>query len=276
MADSGLTQAEADALIALEKRRVGEDVEVLLEQYRVWLRDKTTLRQVDEWVEITTPYLDRHNDCLQIYAKPADGGFVLTDDGYIIEDLEQSGCKVVDSGRRRALLDTTLNGFGVQVNKTALEVRASREDFALRKHNLVQAILAVNDLFYLASSAVASLFHEDVVAWLDLAEVRYTPNVKFTGRSGYDHRFDFVIPKSRDQPERVLRTINRPGRDTAQSVAFSWIDTREVRAPDSRAYAILNDADRGVSAGVLRAMRSYGVRPVPWSDRESAREELAA
>ena len=248
----------------------------MLDQYRIWLRDKTTLRQVDEWIEITTPYLDRHNNCLQIYAKPADGGFVLTDDGYIIEDLEQSGCKVVDSGRRRALLDTTLNGFGVQINKTALEVRASSDNFALRKHNLVQAMLAVNDLFYLASSAVASLFYEDVVAWLDLSEIRYTPNVKFTGRSGYDHRFDFVIPKSTAQPERVLRAINRPGRDTAQAIAFAWMDTREVRAPESCAYAILNDSDRPVSASVLGAMRNYDVRPVPWSDRERAREELAA
>ena len=34
----------------------------------LWLKDKTTLREVDgEWVEITTPYLDRHNDALQIY-----------------------------------------------------------------------------------------------------------------------------------------------------------------------------------------------------------------
>ena len=203
------------------------------------------------------------------------GGFVLTDDGYIIEDLEQSGCRI-DGGRRRALLDTTLNGFGVQINKTALEVRASSDNFALRKHNLIQAMLAVNDLFYLASSTVASLFHEDVVAWLDFAEIRYTPNAKFTGKSGYDHRFDFVIPKSKTQPERVLRAINRPGRDTAQSVAFSWIDTREVRAPDSRAYAILNDSDRPISASVLGAMRNYDVRPIPWSDREGAREELAA
>ena len=250
-------------------------VQALLDQYRIWLGDKTTLRQVKEWIEITTPYLDRHNDCLQIYAKRADGGFLLTDDGYVIEDLEQSGCKI-EGGRRRTLLDTTLNGFGVQLNETALEVRASRDNFALRKHNLVQAMLAVNDLFYLASSAIASLFYEDVVAWLDLAEIRYTPNVKFTGKSGYDHRFDFVIPKSRDQPERVLRAINRPGRDTAQSMAFSWIDTREVRAPESRAYAILNDSDRPVSASVLSAMRSYGVRPVPWSDRDGARQELAA
>ncbi len=252
-----------------------EDVKVLLDQYRIWLREKTTLRQINGWIEITTPYLDRHNDCLQIYAKRADGEFVLTDDGYIIEDLEQSGCKI-DGGRRRALLNTTLNGFGVQINKTALEVRASRENFGLQKHNLVQAMLAVNDLFYLASPTIVSLFYDDVVAWLEGSDVRYTPNVKFTGKSGYDHRFDFVIPKSKVQPERVLRTINRPRRETAQSMAFSWIDTREVRDRESRAYAILNDTDRPVSTSELAAIRNYGVRPVPWSDRDGVREELAA
>ena len=283
---SGRLLADAGGLHAvLPRRRAAghptgvvhmiDEVQALLDQYSIWLRDKTTLRQVEEWIEITTPYLDRHNDCLQIYARRADGGFVLTDDGYIIEDLEQSGCQI-DGGRRRTLLETTLNGFGVQINETALEVRASRDNFALRKHNLVQAMLAVNDLFYLASPAIASLFYEDVVAWLDLSEIRYTPNVKFTGRSGYDHRFDFVIPRSKTQPERVLRAINRPSRDTAQSMAFSWIDTREVRASESSAYAILNDSDRPVSANVLSAIRNYGVRPVAWSNREEAREELAA
>ena len=158
--------------------------------------EKTTLRQINDWVEITTPYLDRHNDHLQIYARRRNGGFVLTDDGYTLQDLEQSGCKL-DSGRRQGLLKMTLNGFGVQLNDRALEVHTSPDNFGLRKHNLVQAMLAVNDLFYLASPMVASCFYEDVVAWLDLAEIRYTPKVKFTGRSGYDHLFDFVVPRSR-------------------------------------------------------------------------------
>jgi hypothetical protein len=86
----------------------------------------------------------------------------------------------------------TLNGFGVQLHQKALEIHATTEDFALRKHDLLQAMLAVNDLFYLSVPMVANLFYEDVVAWLDLCEIRYTPGVKFTGRSGYDHHFDFV------------------------------------------------------------------------------------
>ena len=35
----------------------------------------------------------------------------------------------------------------MQLNGNALEVRASADDFALRKHNLVQAMLAVDNLF---------------------------------------------------------------------------------------------------------------------------------
>lgn len=251
------------------------EVQALLDQYWAWLRDTTTLRQVKDWIEITTPYLDRHNDRLQIYAKRRDGGYVLTDDGYVLTDLEQSGCKM-DSPKRQALLKVTLNGFGVQVSGHALELHASPDNFALRKHNLVQAMLAVNDLFYLASPVVASLFYEDVVAWLDLSEIRYTPKVKFTGKSGYDHLFDFVIPRSRHQPERILRAINRPNRDTAQAMAFSWIDTREVRPPESRAYAILNDSEHPISESVLDAMRNYDVKPVLWSSRDQVRQELAA
>ena len=252
-----------------------QDIQRLLDAYHAWLKDKTALRQVQDWVEITTPYLDRHNDYIQIYARKTNSGYVLTDDGYTIQDLEDSGCKL-DSHRRQDLLRMTLNGFGVRLNGKALEVHASPENFALRKHNLLQAILAVNDMFYLAQPMVASLFYEDVVAWLDLHDIRYTPKVKFTGKTGYDHLFDFVIPKSRRQPERIVQAINRPNRETAQAVVLAWIDTKEVRSPESRAYAMLNDAEQAVPQGVLDALRNYDVKPVPWSQRESVLEELAA
>jgi len=251
------------------------EIQALLDKYLAWLKDKTTLRQLKDWVEITTPYLDRHNDYLQIYARRQNGLYTLTDDGYVIEDLEQSNCDL-GTVKRQALLKMTLNGFGVQLNEGRLEVQASEQNFAFRKHNLVQAMLAVNDLFYLAEPVVARLFHEDVVAWLDRHEIRYTPKVKFTGKSGYDHLFDFVIPKSRSRPERIVRAINRPGRETAESVAFAWIDTREVRFLDSRAYALLNDSEHAIMPAVVEAMRNYEVHSVLWSRREDIREEWAA
>ncbi|MDX2150660.1 MAG: DUF1829 domain-containing protein [Bryobacteraceae bacterium] len=251
------------------------EIERLLHGYRAWLRDKTTLRDINgEWVEITTPYLDRHNDAIQIYARPENGGFVLTDDSYTIHDLEASGCNL-NTDKRRDLLQTTLNGFGVKLSDDAIEVHATPDNFPLRKHSLIQAMLAVNDLFYLAKPVVESLFHEDVVAWLDANEIRYMHNVKFTGVSGYDHRFDFAIPKSRKQPERLVQAINRPTRDSALQFINAWADTRQVRPADSKAYAMLND-EQSVSGAVIEALRNYDIRPVPWSQKLEVVAELAA
>lgn len=252
-----------------------EEIQRLLDTYHAWLKDKSVLRKIDEWVEITTPYLDRHNDYLQIYAKPANRGFLLTDDGYTIRDLEQSGCKL-ESTKRQELLRMTAKGFGVHLEDKALQVRASSDNFALCKHSLVQTMLSVNDMFYLAVPIVTRLFHEDVVEWLDLHEIRHIPKVKLSGKSGFDHVFDFVIPKSQQAPERIVRAVNRPSRQTAEIVAFAWLDTKDERAPESRAYAILNDSDRPVSQQVEAAIDRYGVTPVAWSDRDTVCEELAA
>lgn len=253
------------------------EIQMLVDRYVRWLQDKTTLRQIADWVEITTPYLDRHNDHLQMYAKKTGTHFVLTDDGYTLNDLELQGCKL-DTPKRQSLLKQALNGFGVQQNSGtgALEVIATTDNFPQRKHSLVQAMLAVNDLFYLASPNVLSLFYEDVVAWLETSDIRFTPTVKFSGKSGYDHLFDFVIPKSRKQPERLLQTIGRPSKSEAEAVVFKWFDTKETRSPDSKMYAILNDNERPIPPGVLDAMQNYGIASIPWSQRQTIVQDLAA
>lgn len=126
------------------------EITTLVDQYRSWLKEKTAIRQVGECVEITTPFLDRHNDYIQIYAKPEKDGFLLTDDGLTIQDLAMSGC-ALDSPKRQNLLRIALAGFGVQLENGQLVVHARSDNFPLRKHNLIQAILAVNDLFFLPS-----------------------------------------------------------------------------------------------------------------------------
>jgi hypothetical protein len=100
--------------------------------------------------------------------------------------------------------------------------------------------------------------------------------VKFTGKSGLDHTFDFAIPASKQKPERIIRAINRPHNDTAQAMAFAWIDTKEVRKYDSKAYAILNDIDKNIQPSVITALKNYDVNPILWSKRDNFIGELAA
>ncbi len=251
-----------------------KDCQDLVNAYIEWLRQKISVENINDICEITTPFLDRHNDHLQIYVKKSDSGFILTDDGYTITDLKLSGCEFTTE-KRRQMLHSILNGFGVRLIKDELVVGAKPDNFPQKKHDLLQAILAVDDLFVMAAPMVASLFREDVERYLRLNQIRFTPSVKFTGKSGLDHSFDFVIPSSQTKPERILRAISSPTRQNISLLIFSWTEIAEVRAPNSTAYGVLNDTERLINPDHISALEQYGIKSLLWSRRDEYVRKLA-
>jgi hypothetical protein len=152
-----------------------DPIQQRLDDYSHWLRNQTRWRPVNaEWVEITTPFLDRHNDYLQIYVKQANGRYTLTDDGYTLQDLLHSGY-ALDSPEQQALLQTTLAGFGIQQQDGRLEIEATPQDFAPRLHDLIQAMLAVNNLFYLVTPSEASAVNSFRQGWQEAMENETLP-----------------------------------------------------------------------------------------------------
>ena len=285
------------------------DINALIENYYSWLKDKTIWKAVNNWTEITAPYLDRNNDYIQIYLKKTNEGFLLTDDGNTIASLEEEGCKL-DSPKRQELLLATLRGYGVTEDHGEIQITANNIDnFPLAKHSLIQAILSVNDMFYTATPYVMSLFFEDVKDWLDKSKIRYVEKVGFNGLSGYQRTFDFAIPKSSQQPDRLIKTINRPGKSISDSLIMDWQDTKNTRHPETKMYAFINDANgdkpqtkrkteknlsesngalqkdnqfgndqqfRPAVEKITKALKQYDIRPVLWSQKDKAKDELAA
>ncbi|PIU61353.1 MAG: hypothetical protein COS84_11410 [Armatimonadetes bacterium CG07_land_8_20_14_0_80_40_9] len=250
-----------------------KDCQDLVNAYIEWLRQKISVENINGVCEITTPFLDRHNDHLQIYVKKSDSGLILTDDGYTITDLQLSGCEFTTE-KRRQMLHSILSGFGVRLVGDELIVEARQDNFPQKKHDLLQAILAVNDLFVMAAPMVASIFREDVERYLRMHQIRFTPSVKFTGKSGLDHSFDFVIPASQTKPERVLRAISSPNRQNISLLIFSWTEIAEVRASDSTACGVLNDTDQVINLDLISALKQYGIKVLPWTKRDEYVEEL--
>lgn len=250
------------------------EIAKLVGQYQSWVKDKTTLKSVHtDWVEVSTPFLDRHNDYIQLYVKKVSGGYIISDDGCTIRDLELSGCNL-DTEKRKALLQVTLNGFRVTEDKGVMSVRASADNFPARKHALMQAMLAVNDMFYLAAPTVLSMFKEDVEKWLALSDIPFVPNFQILGKTGYIHHFDFAIPAFRGSPEKIIRAISNPHKDSSLSFVTAWIDTFDQRPPNARALAFLNDSGRSIGAPVLDALTHYDIQPILWSQREAHRQSL--
>lgn len=254
------------------------DLQAQFDSYFKWLKDKTCIQSLDNgYIEITTPHLDRHNDCIQFYVKQQDNGSLMfTDGAYILDDLENSGVSF-NTPKRQKILTEIANGFGVQISKdNQIEMIATKDNFPVKKNNFIQAMLAINDMFALASNSVASLFLEDVEAWLNLNDIRYTPMVKLTGKSGYDFLYEFVIPHHRQHPERILHTINYPTNANIQQMLFGWQDTKDTRRENSTLYAVLNDEDHKVSENMRNSLKVYNVIPLLWSHKAEFVEELSA
>lgn len=249
-----------------------EECRELIDTYLEWLRHKFTAENLEDACEITTPFVDRHNDHVQVYVTKRNGRILLSDDGYMLADLRTSGLDL-NTPKRKATFETIINGFGVKTDGRQLLVEASPRNVGQRLHSLIQAMLAVSDMFVMAQARVATFFWEDVRDFFDENEIRYSPRVKLPGRSGYDHAVDFLIPKSRSRPERIAQAISAPGRSSVASFLFVLEDTRGVRGEPCEAYAILNDRDRDVGGDVIEALEAYEVSPVLWSHR---REFVAA
>lgn len=253
------------------------EVNLLIDNYYNWLKDKTSWKNINNWIEITTPYLDRNNDYIQIYLQRIEEHYILTDGGDTINGLVQEGCTIDNSTpKRQKLLYTALNGYGVKEKEGRLELTADEKNFSLRKHSLLQAILAINDMFYLTRSTVANLFFEDIRDWLDQSNIRYSELVSFSGRSGYSRKFDFLIPKSLNAPERLIKTLNNPDKSHIDSIIMDWLDTQEVRAENSKAYVIANDNNKNVPGNMIEALKEYQIETIPWSQRNKSIDKLAA
>ena len=94
--------------------------------YLAWLKSQFSCRETGAYTEITTPFLDRHNDQIPIYALPTTDGWSLTDAGETLSDLEMSGVRF-ESPKRRAILQEVLQEFGVTLKDGELTVAADTQ-----------------------------------------------------------------------------------------------------------------------------------------------------
>ena len=57
------------------------DIKKMIDSYTDWLNKSISFEKIGEYYEITTPYLDRFNDYLQIYVKQVDEDDVFFTEG---------------------------------------------------------------------------------------------------------------------------------------------------------------------------------------------------
>lgn len=246
------------------------------DDYIKWLNSNIDEYKISENIyRITLPYLNRNNDCTEIFIKISGDKYTLTDDGETISELELSNFNLFSSKKRTELFNRILLSHGVKKSdNNELYIECSKDDLPQKKHMLSQCMIKVSDLFYTAKNTVQSLFLEDVQLYLDDKDIRYTPNVSFPGKSGLTTNYDFAIPKSKSAPERIIKVVNNIDQTQANSILFLWDDTRQNREQNSTLYVFLQDKYKNVSSTIITSMKNYNVIPVKWSARDNYVNDL--
>lgn len=243
----------------------------LMNDYYTFLKEKTLVSASDssEWIEISTPFIGLFNDTVDIYAKKDGNKIILSDDGNTLRDLELSGLEVSRSPKRKEILDRILINYGVQITKDELTTEATEKDFPQKKLNLISAISETADMYYLARHTVASVFKEDVKAYLDEQELIYTPYFISKGSTGLEFTFDFQIAYR--NTEIVIKSFNSVNKMNLPHFLFTWDDIKKVREQQTQkeiiGLAVINDVDREVSEDYLSALASKGAQHILWSKR---------
>lgn len=244
--------------------------------YFKWLYDNTEQLNITENISrLTLPYLDRNNDCAEIFIKHENNEYIITDDGETLSELYLSNLNLFSSKKRTTIFNQILLSHGINKSEDdELFVSCSNDDLYQKIHMLTQCMIKVSDLFYTAKTTIQSLFIEDVQTFLDEKDIRYTPNVSFPGKSGLTTNYDFAIPKSKHASERIIKVVNNIDQTQANSILFLWDDTRQMRDSESKLYVFLQDTEKKVPSSVTTSMKNYHVIPIVWSHRNNFIEEL--
>ena len=85
------------------------------DNYIKWLYSNIDEYKIQENIyRITLPYLNRNNDCTEIFIKTNGDTYILTDDGETIDELELSNFNLFSSQKRTEIFNRILLAHGVK------------------------------------------------------------------------------------------------------------------------------------------------------------------
>lgn len=252
--------------------------DLFVKQYLDFLHSRTKEMKISENISrVTTPLLDKNSDAIEVYVVNKNNNYEITDDGYIINDLESSGLTIENGSLRHKYLHNILNNYGVQLGRDKrIFVVSDGSDLMVKFHMLTQAMIKISDLYFINKKNVQSLFTEDVKAFFDDKDIRYVQNISFLGKSKLQNHYDFVITKSKKMPERIISTTQNLDSNFTKMAIFSWEDIKKTRPEDSTLYVMFDDRNAKEARGMRTALESYGAKVLNWTNRDDYVEALTA
>lgn len=253
-------------------------IDELKKIYFDWITKNILLTEFKDFIEIETPFLDMHNDHINLLFLKNENDYLLSDDGYILNELELLNLSVNSTTKRKDYFYKTLKIFGVNYNNSSNElyVRFNNLDqYPQRQQDLLQCIIHITDMLITSRSSSGSVFINDVENFFLENSIPFSRGASYHGKSGNTQTFDFTTPRLKNIKEKIINTVNSPTGGNYMNVIFPFIDIAESHAKDdSLFYVIVNNIESEIPKNFEKSLNNYDISLLEWKKKEQIKKEL--
>ena len=234
------------------------DIKSLVDEYIDFLKKNITYKQIERGYEITTPFLDEKNDWIQLYVRDIDGqDILLSDGGACLSYLEDLGINLTP--KRSEQLSNILRNFGVSLtHDNCLTIHCTVQNFAKKKHSILQAIIKVYDLSLSAQTRTIVDFSSEIVDYFNKNNIYFMQDISIVGKTGFVHTYDFSLARDQLFNERFCKTLNKLNRTNVVNTIFGWQETKEQRRGPSDLIVFTNELTNS-SESYVKGLMEYGI-----------------
>lgn len=228
--------------------------------YLEWVKENSYKDLNNEWVEIKTPFTDLTGSYIYLFAKQIGDKIYLTDYGNTLNELELN--KIELKRTRKELFNNILLTNGCKLGKELNDIYTDFYDildFPIRKHQLIQAIINVNDLNLISKNNVKSMFISDIMEYLDDNNIIYSDRVySISGKSTLPNQFDLSVGKvkRKDLPQIHIRVINQLNKNNVKMLLFAKDD---LDLKDNERIATIINSDNKINRENTQILKSRDI-----------------
>lgn len=127
-----------------------ENINDFAKNYLNFLKSNLSVKKIETAHEIVLPFEDHIGDSIvcYVYDKKENGMFLVSDDGYIINNLIDTGMNIGKKSSRRKTIEQICMLSGVSLSDdNEMTVLSSEEDLPSKVHQLAMAMLQIDSIY---------------------------------------------------------------------------------------------------------------------------------
>lgn len=247
------------------------EINSIVNEYLKWIKENTKIKNKNGIDVITTPFALSNNDLIDIIVKKNNNEIILSDDGETLFNLEISGVNIV---KRKEIFEKFLRSYGL--NKTSEDEiikKSSYQNIGRDINDFIQGILSIDDMFLTSSNNVKHFFKEDVALFFEKNDFYPSPDIKLVGKNNLEYNIDYIINRTKNKKEKLIRVINSNNKDKIISAIFAFEDLEER---NSENIIIFNNTERKLSNELEEVLKKKKIEVLNWTQKEKWIKEMIA